>query len=249
MRPKALILHARGTNRDVDLCEALDLAGADCEIVPLTVLRRDNIDWGKFQMLGLAGGFSHGDSLGAGRLFALDLANYFSDQILEMNSRGSPIIGICNGFQALLRSGLLLGDSMPATLTHNSSGRFECRWVSVGIASQRSLWTEGLAAHLDCPVAHGEGRFVVSDADALILEANGQIALRYCDSKGDAAMGAHPQNPNGSVFDIAGVTNPEGNMLGLMPHPENHVHERQALGPSASALPLFSNGVKFAQEL
>jgi len=249
MRPKALILHARGTNRDVDLCEALQLAGADCEIVPLTVLRRDKIDWGKFQMLGLAGGFSHGDSLGAGRLFALDLANYFLDQMMEMNSRGLPIIGICNGFQALLRSGLLLGDAMAATLTHNSSGRFECRWVSVGIASQRSLWTEGLPAQFECPVAHGEGRFVISEADALILEANGQIVLRYCDSNGDPAMGAYPQNPNGSVRDIAGVANAAGNMLGLMPHPENHVRRRQAMGPCASSLPLFINGVKFAQEM
>ncbi len=245
-KPKVLVLHARGTNRDEDLCDALRLAGADPEIVPLTVLRRDKVSWDKYQMLALPGGFSHADSLGAGRLFALDLQNYFADELADMNQTGRPIIGICNGFQALVRTGLLPGDGMAATLTENSSGHFECRWVSLAVASQASLWTKGLSEPIDCPIAHGEGRFVLSDAAADHLERSARVVLRYSNAKGDAADGVYPLNPNGSVNDIAGITNAAGNMLGLMPHPENHVRKRQAVGEKSHAWPLFNNGVQFA---
>ncbi|MFV1991257.1 MAG: phosphoribosylformylglycinamidine synthase I [Acidimicrobiales bacterium] len=245
-KPKALVLHARGTNRDEDLCDALRLAGAEPEVVPLTVLRRDKIPWDKYQMLALPGGFSHADSLGAGRLFALDLQSYFAEELAAMNEAGWPIIGICNGFQALVRTGLLPGDGLAATLTDNSSGKFECRWVRLAVESQDSLWTAGLSEPIDCPIAHGEGRFALSDADLDKLERSTQVVLRYANTKGDAADGVYPMNPNGSVNDIAGITNASGNMLGLMPHPENHVRKRQAMGEKSYAWPFFRNGVQFA---
>ncbi len=261
MKPKALILLAHGTNRDHDAAEALRLAGADPEIVPLNLLRQGRRRFGDYQMLVLPGGFSYADALGAGKLLAIDLQAYFSDQIQAFVVSGKPVIGICNGFQALVKSGILPGrraaspaladDRHPeATLTFNARGRFECRWVTLKPVSQTCLWTRGLADLITCPVAHGEGNFQAVEADRL----KEQIALVYVCPDGSPAHGAYPANPNGSLLDIAGVCNPAGNVLGLMPHPENHIHPWQhplwRRGASAmSGLPLFENGVRYAAQL
>lgn len=258
-RPKALILLATGTNRDQDVAQALELAGAAAEIVPLRALRRSTIPWKNYQMLVIAGGFSFADALGAGKLLALDLIHYFSGEAAEFVAAGKPVIGICNGFQALVKAGLLPGNPAAAgpqaTLTFNQEGHFECRWVTLKPVSQLCLWTRGLADLIDCPIAHGEGNFVVSEPRvAQELSAASQIALVYAHADGTPAGGEYPANPNGSVLDIAGVCNPAGNVLGLMPHPENHVlpyqHPRWTRGEGrCSGLPLLINGVKFANEL
>ena len=230
MQPRALIVLATGTNRDRDTAQALELAGAAAEIVPLKQLRRDLRSWRDYQMLVVAGGFSYADALGAGKLLALDLQHYFSDQLTEFVEGSKPVIGICNGFQALVKAGILpyaasSGGLPPATLTFNQRGHFECRWVTIKPVSQVCVWTRGLAGLIDCPVAHGEGNFVVRDASLVEeLKASGQVALVYTHADGSPALGAYPQNPNGSVQDIAGICNPAGNVLGLMPHPENHIH-------------------------
>jgi phosphoribosylformylglycinamidine synthase subunit PurQ / glutaminase len=259
IRPKALILLANGTNRDHDVAQALELAGATAEIVPLQALRQSAHPWKDYQMLVVAGGFSFADALGAGRMLALDLVHYFSAEATEFVAAGKPVIGICNGFQALVKSGLLPGNSSGdpslATLTFNQAGHFECRWVTMKPISQVCLWTRGLVEPIECPVAHGEGRFLVDKlAAAQKLNEAGQIALVYTCSDGSLARGAYPANPNGSLLDIAGICNPAGNVLGLMPHPENHVlpfqHPRWARAEGrCSGLPLFVNGVKFANEL
>jgi phosphoribosylformylglycinamidine synthase len=257
LQPKALILHATGTNRDHDAAQALELAGAQPEIVHLNQLRRGERRWKDYQILLLAGGFSYADALGAGKLLALDLKVYFADQVRAFVAAGKPVIGICNGFQALVKSGIL-PDPAPqatgaplATLTFNAGGHFECRWVSLQPVSQTCLWTQGLSEPIYCPIAHGEGNFVARDfAAAAALTANDQVALVYARPNGQPALGEYPHNPNGSQLDIAGICNPQGNVLGLMPHPEDHIfphqHPRWTRGESAgSGLALFANGVRF----
>jgi phosphoribosylformylglycinamidine synthase I len=255
MKPKALILQARGTNRDLDVMEALVLAGADPIVVPLNHLRARKEDWRTFQMLILPGGFSYADALGAGRLLALDLNSYFADEINNYVTSGKPVLGICNGFQALLKSGILPGDHTSlrhSTLTFNARGHFECRWVTLAPISQTCIWTKNLSEGITCPVAHGEGNFQTSDPSlTTALSYHDQVALVYTHADGSPANGDYPANPNGSLLDIAGICNLQGNVLGLMPHPENHIHPTQhpkwsrGMG-GKSGLRLFENGVEAA---
>ncbi|GAB4502465.1 MAG: phosphoribosylformylglycinamidine synthase I [Anaerolineales bacterium] len=257
MKPTALILQARGTNRDLDVAEALALAGAEAIFAPLNELRAAKKRLADYQMLVLPGGFSYADALGAGKLLALDLNSYFEEQISTFVAAGKPVIGICNGFQALVKAGILPGGaeqaSLPATLTFNECGHFECRWVTLAPLSQNCLWTRGLKEQIICPVSHGEGNFQPLRASLLNgLAANDQIALTYVLPDGAPANGAYPFNPNGSALDIAAICNPAGNVLGLMPHPENHIypwqHPRHTRGEShGSGLALFQNGVEYCR--
>lgn len=258
MRPKVLVLQAHGTNRDTEAAQAFELAGARVEVVPLNQLRHGDKRWSDYQMLAIPGGFSYADALGAGKLLALDLQAYFADEVRDFIESRKPVIGICNGFQALVKAGILPGEPrrLAATLTFNAGGHFECRWVTLRPASSQCLWTRGLDQPIECPVAHGEGRFVVSDPNELVnLQSRDQIALIYARPDGVAAAGGtYPDNPNGSVADIAGVCNPGGNVLGLMPHPEDHVrpyqHPRWTRGESGHmGLKLFTNGVRYAAQL
>jgi phosphoribosylformylglycinamidine synthase len=261
MKPTALILLATGTNRDLDAALALELAGARVEIVPLNRLRSGERRWSDYQLLVLPGGFSYADALGAGKLLALDLQAYFADEVSEFVSQDKPVIGICNGFQALVKSGILPGNGpgsdytqSSATLTFNARGHFECRWVTLTPCSQSCIWTRQLSDNIYCPVAHGEGSFVTAGPQALFtLQQNDQIALRYALPDGAAASGSYPSNPNGSISDIAGICNRAGNVLGLMPHPENHIyshqHPRWTRGEIQGAgLALFRNGVAYAEQ-
>lgn len=284
MKPKALVLQARGTNRDYDVMEALTLAGADPVGVPLNDLRANKVNWNDFQMLIVAGGFSYADALGAGKLLALDLNSYFNEEIAAFVASGKPVIGICNGFQALVKSGILPGtnviarsgvaatqqppardriastlagtrnDTAQATLTFNAQGHFECRWVNLQPISQTCIWTQGLEDMITCPIAHGEGNFQVSGPSLVnMLTTNDQIALTYVFPDGSPSKGEYPANPNGSVLDIAGICNPAGNVLGLMPHPEDHIYPHQhpqwMRGISGqSGLALFENGVTYCRK-
>ena len=257
--PKALILLATGTNRDRDVAKALELAGADPVTVPLYGLLQEKRSWEEYQIMVIAGGFSYADALGAGKLLALDLQHFFADQAAEFVAAGKPVIGICNGFQALVKAGLLpsssfsSGSNLPGvTLTHNTCGHFECRWVTLKPVSQKCLWTRGLDALIECPVAHGEGNLTVSEPVLLQqMIDDDQIALTYVKNDGSPADGLYPFNPNGSVMDIAGICNPDGNVLGLMPHPENHVlpfqYPHWMDHPCHSGLPLFENAVRYVQ--
>jgi phosphoribosylformylglycinamidine synthase len=251
---KVLILHAPGTNRDGDMAEAIRLAGGEPEIVPLSRLRNNGKQWADYAMLALPGGFSYGDALGAGRLWALELQTAFEDLLHAFVESQRPVIGICNGFQVLVKAGILPGNGQTTTLTFNASGHFECRWVTLKPnASNPSPWFKNLPP-IFCPVAHGEGRFLLSEGQTLPQE---QIGLTYVYPDNKPANGEYPTNPNGSPQDIAGVTNPAGNVLGLMPHPEDHIFDYQHpnwarnefSGRSESGgmgVKLFENGLKMA---
>lgn len=261
LRPRALILHAPGTNRDHEAALAFRQAGADPEIVPLNVLRAGQRRVHDYAILVVPGGFSHADALGAGKLLALDLRTYFAEEVAAFVASGRPVIGICNGFQALVKAGLLrwgdngARDTINVTLTFNAAGRFECRWVTLAAVPSRCVWTAGLDELIYCPVAHGEGRFITKNPQAAdALQAAGQVALVYATPDGQPAGGAYPENPNGSTADIAGICNPAGNVLGLMPHPEDHVsryqHPRWMRGEAGQmGLPLFENGVRYAAQV
>lgn len=251
MSVKVLVLHASGTNRDREAAWACELAGAQPEVVHVNQLASGERRLGDYGMLVIPGGFSYGDALGAGKLLALALRLRFEEQLAAFVASGRPVIGICNGFQALVKAGVLPGDdAQQATLTFNRSARFECRWVTLQPERDSAcIFTRGLPEPVYCPVAHGEGRFLTDDLEKLVHRQ--QIALRYILENGSAADVAYPANPNGSEADIAGVCNAAGNVLGLMPHPEDHVvvwqHPRWTRGQGGRmGLPLFVNGVKYA---
>jgi phosphoribosylformylglycinamidine synthase subunit PurQ / glutaminase len=233
-RPSAIVLAAPGTNRDHDVACALQLAGAEPSIVSMLQIADNPELIAGAQILVIAGGFSHADALGAGRMFALSLQQGLGESLTKFVSDGHPVIGICNGFQTLVRAGLL-----PGALGHNTSGSFQCEWVQLQPQPSTCIWTVDVEP-FDCPIAHGEGRYAHPDVAG--LEAAGQVALRYS------------INPNGSVSDIAGVCDPTGVVLGLMPHPENHVvrrqHPQHTRGhTSALGLQLFERGVAHARSL
>ncbi len=266
-RPRVLILHAPGTNRDRDLAEACAQAGGFPEIVHINQILFGEREFAAYQMLALPGGFSYGDDLGAGRLWASDLTHRFSRDLDAFIAAGKPVIGICNGFQALVKAGYLPGPAprQRVTLSRNRRGAFECRWVRLRAQEgSRCLFTRELEEDILCPVAHGEGRLAVPDEPTRRgLWNEGLVALSYVAVADPAqasdpscrvavrAEAAYPHNPNGSVDDIAGICNAAGNVLGLMPHPENHIlaeqHPRRARGESGGlGSPLFRNGVAAA---
>jgi phosphoribosylformylglycinamidine synthase I len=256
-QPPVLILHATGTNRDREAAWAVELAAGRPQIVHVNELRERPARLHSAAMLILPGGFSYGDALGAGRLLASDLRWLFQDELARFIESGKPVLGICNGFQALVKGGWLPGPpaaGAQATLTRNASNRFECRWVWLEAdPAGPCVFTHGLTERIHCPVAHGEGRFLPRDQAVLAgLEARRQVALRYVTAAGGPAD--YPDNPNGSMAGIAGICNERGNVLGLMPHPEDHVvtwqRPRWTRGEAGgSGLVLFEQGVRYAAEL
>jgi phosphoribosylformylglycinamidine synthase len=252
-----LILQATGTNRDGDAAYAVELAGGHPVVLHVNELREDSHILHEHQMLVLPGGFSYGDALGAGRLLATDLRWLFQDEMAAFVDAGKPVIGICNGFQALVKSGWLPGPpdgQAKATLTRNMSNRFECRWVWLAPdPDSPCIFTRGLTERITCPVAHGEGRFVPRDEAVLAqLEANHQIAVTY--TKADGSAATYPDNPNGSTAAIAGICNANGTVFGLMPHPEDHIfpeqHPRHTRGEGGNlGLALFEQGIRYAAAL
>lgn len=237
-RVPALVITGPGTNRDRDVAAALEMAGADVRIVSSGDLAATPRHLDNARLAVVAGGFSYADSLGAGRMLALDLTLALGDRLHEFVGAGRPLLGICNGFQVLSRTSLL-----PGSLGHNAQGDFDCRWVVLERSERsNSVWTKGIDDPIHCPIAHGEGRYVHPDPTS--LAAAGQVALRY-----------RSTNPNGSIEDIAGVSDPSGLVLGLMPHPENHIvprqhphHRRGGGGPAHLGLRIFEAGVAHAKQ-
>ncbi|MFZ4636876.1 MAG: phosphoribosylformylglycinamidine synthase subunit PurQ [Pirellulales bacterium] len=251
LSPRALILRAPGTNCDHETAHAFERAGGIARRVHVRALAERPAIADDCQILCIPGGFSYGDDIASGRIFALELKTRLADALVKFRDRGGLVLGICNGFQVLLQTGLLLADPasgrQEASLAHNTSGRFIDRWVRLACGPGPCVFLRGLG-DLELPVAHGEGRFVLRDPARLgPLRAAGQLPLTYaCDDAG------RPTNPNGAVGDVAGACDPSGRVLGLMPHPERFIDATQhpswhgRLDPSASGagLTIFTNAVK-----
>lgn len=241
--PEALVVRAPGTNCDRETALALELAGARPTRIHVEALLAGAADLDRFGVLVLPGGFSFGDHLGAGALWAHRLGAA-QESLARFVADGRPVLGICNGFQALLKLGVLPG----GTLGANASGRYECRWVRL---ERPANATTPLLAGIDrisLPVAHGEGRYVAERETALRqVQERGNVALVYVDD--DGPTGAYPANPNGSAGAVAALANDAGNVLGLMPHPERAVLPGMAPAgrEDGVGLAIFRNAVAMAK--
>jgi len=251
--PQALILRAPGTNCDRDVSIALQCAGAQPQLMHIRELLRRPEALQRFQLLVLPGGFSYGDDAGAGKILAVELQHFLADALREFRNAEKLILGICNGFQVLVKAGLLLppDDEGPLlTLAPNTQGRYEDRWVHLAVGQTPSPFLTGLE-RMYVPVAHGEGRFLTRQDWILRgLEQTGQVALRYVSPAGDAE--GFPYNPNGSQGAVAGLCDASGRVLGLMPHPERHIFgtqhprwTREGLKKEGDGLQLFRNAVEY----
>jgi phosphoribosylformylglycinamidine synthase I len=258
MQPRTLVLRTAGTNCDGETAHACELAGAEAEFLHLNRLIENPQLLDAFQLLAIPGGFSYGDDIAAGRIFANQIVHHLSDALHRFVEQRKPVIGICNGFQVLVKTDLLPGPlngrrGQNCTLAHNECGRFIDRWVRVQPVESRCIWTKGMNEALELPIAHGEGRFV--PADDLVRRAlwdRKQVVLTYAAGEvgGDDSFAG---NPNGSVDGIAGICDESGLILGLMPHPERHVtpiqhpawSRRGALDGDGAGLRMFKNAVEF----
>jgi phosphoribosylformylglycinamidine synthase len=260
--PRVLILRAPGTNCDQETAFAFGQAGAQSETLHVNRVLENPRLFAQFQILCIPGGFSYGDDLGAGRILASQMRSHLVRELEQFKADGKLILGICNGFQVLVRSGVLLADqpsgqgqepTPAATLTRNDSGRFEDRWVQLQVVSAKCVFFSGIE-RMYLPVAHAEGKFVPRDA-ALLAQLNsaGQIALRYqSTSAAEPAAGRYPDNPNGAVDDVAAVCDETGRVCGLMPHPERYIdptqHPRWTRGEAhdpGDGLRVFRNAVAY----
>jgi phosphoribosylformylglycinamidine synthase len=219
LKPKALVLRAPGTNCDEETQFAFEMAGVDADRIHINrIIESPNV-LDEYQILCVPGGFSFGDDIAAGRILANQILNRLRDAVEDFRAADKLVLGICNGFQVLVKTGFIVppdNDGLCATLTWNDSGRFIDRWVKLKTAGEQCVFLKGLD-EIYLPIAHAEGKFVARDENILNeLESAGQLALRY-HSNGTS------ENPNGSSRDIAGVCDASGRVFGLMPHPERHV--------------------------
>ncbi len=263
-KPNVLVLKTAGTNCDKETAFAFKSVGAEVCSVHINLLIRRKKSLEDYQILAIPGGFSYGDDAGAGRILANELRFKLEQDLKKFISDGKLIIGICNGFQILVKAGILPGNenfSQEATLTLNDSAKFEDRWVYLKRPKTidhrpktQCIWVKDLPEIIYLPVAHGEGKFVAKD-DAVLksLKENNQIVFKYCDEKGKSA--GYPGNPNGSVEDIAGICDNTGRVLGLMPHPERHFLRQQhprwmrsGNGQFGDGAGVFQNGVNYVKK-
>lgn len=230
MKPKVAVLFTDGINREYETSFAFESAGADTELVHLNALFSGEKHLRDYQMIAFPGGFSFGDDVLSAKILANTLLHRLRLQIEDFISRDTLVIGICNGFQALVRIGVLpfreIGN-MNSSLIFNDSGKFESRFVRLRIEESNCIFTKGMEGQiLDVPVSHGEGKFIATDEVLQKLEDKKQVVFRYVNSNGHTTE-VYPANPNGSLNAIAGITDPSGKILGLMPHPECHVKKNQ----------------------
>ncbi len=255
MPVRVLILRTGGTNCDQETQFAFELAGATASRLHVNALRADPGRLDEYHILAIPGGFSYGDDLGAGTVLANELVATLKSGLDRFLEDGKLVIGICNGFQVLVKTGLLPALErwrQQATLTVNDSHRFEDRWVYLSAPETCCPLVES-GETLYLPVAHAEGKFVLEEDRLLArLHENGQVIYRYTDPEGEPA--GYPWNPNGSVGNIAGICDPSGRVVGLMPHPERHclpTHDprwpRRGLAREGEGLRLFRRAVHFAR--
>jgi phosphoribosylformylglycinamidine synthase subunit PurQ / glutaminase len=267
-KPKSLILFGNGINCEYETAYAHRLTGFDARLIHINALMEDPQVIHKYSFINLPGGFLDGDDLGAAKAQAIRWkyqkigvsGERFIDEAVKFVGDGKIILGICNGFQLLVKTGLLPGfggkyGSQPVTLTFNDSGKFEDRWVHLKVNHlTRCIFTKDMD-RIYLPVRHGEGKFVTATpGDLTTVEEDGHIALQYTDEKGDIT-GTYPDNPNGSAKAVAGICDATGRIFGLMPHPEAYVTctqhprwTRENLSEEGDGLKIFRNAFKYIVE-
>jgi len=256
----AIVLRAAGINCDMETEHALKSAGADACCLHINRIIEDPQVLDEYQILVFPGGFSYGDDVAAGKILANQIVHHLSGTIRKFIDDGKVVLGICNGFQVLVKAGILPGfdeglsaSENPVSIVDNDSGKFEDRWVHLEPAGDRCIFiTPGRRIYL--PIAHGEGKVVTKDVETLKkLKSQRHPAFRYVDANGN--QGPFPVNPNGSIDSIAGLTDSTGRVLGLMPHPERFVHRTQHPHwtrlkdiDEPDGMTIFDNAVRYIKE-
>ena len=255
-RVRVLVVRAPGVNCDEETVYAWQRAGADADLkhVNQVVEKPALID--DYQVVTFPGGFAYGDDVAAGVILAQHLTLHLAERLRALVERGGGLLGICNGFQVLVKAGLLPGNSLthsPArqvTVTFNDSAKFEARWVRLEVCTDHSIFLRQ-GEHLEMPVEHAEGKVIASEGAVVDeLTSSGQVAVRYVDTAGRTDV--YPANPNGSMAGIAGLCDKTGRVLGLMPHPERHQEHtnhplwtRRTLTGPPDGLKLFQRAVEY----
>lgn len=259
--PRVLVLRAPGTNCDKETAFAFEQAGGTTRPTHIRELLENVQLLGEHQILAIPGGFSYGDDIASGRILGNQLRKQLADALQSFRQADKLVLGICNGFQVLMKTGLLDMDDRQgpqATLAWNDNGRYEARWVHLQASPANCVFLAGVK-QMDMPVAHAEGKFMVRDQTVLdSLAATGRLVLRYTDSSQTAAAPeidpaiSYPANPNGAAGDVAGICDSTGRVLGLMPHPERfifaHQHPqwtRKGLTGAGDGMKLFENAVGY----
>jgi len=258
-KAKTLVLRTAGSNCDYETVHAFQHSGSDVSLIHINQIVAGKVGLSDYHILAIPGGFTYGDDISAGKILANELKYKLTDQLKKFVAAGKLIIGICNGFQVLVKAGLLPdihldNGKQSVTLAHNDSGKFEDRWIYLEPVSTKCVFTHGIEKIVYYPVAHGEGKFVPADESVLQqLTTNDQIVFRYTNP--DGAPAGYPWNPNGSVENIAGICDPTGRIFGLMPHPERHFHPthhprwtREGLKAEGDGAIIFRNAVAYVIE-
>jgi phosphoribosylformylglycinamidine synthase I len=255
---KAIVLRAAGINCDMETEYALELAGVQAQRMHINRIIEDKSLLDDYQIIVFPGGFSYGDDVAAGKILANQIKHHLYEAIKKFIDDGKLVLGICNGFQVLVKTGVLPGNNSAnnqdeVTITYNDSGKFEDRWVYLAPQTDKCIFIEpGRQIYL--PIAHAEGKVVTKDNETLEnLKSEGHIVFKYVDENGQE--GDYPINPNGSMDSIAGLTDTTGRILGLMPHPErfvrptHHPHwSRLKEKPASDGITIFNNAVKYVRE-
>lgn len=254
MKANICILRSDGTNCDFELFYAFEKVGGRCQFVHVNQLRNKEIKMSDFDLIAFPGGFSYGDDIASGKILAVEMISFLKDELEKFRSEGGLIIGICNGFQTLIRTGLLpfgnLGE-LDATLAPNDSGHFECRWIRlITEKNSKSPFLDGIENGGWYSVNHGEGKLLAEQKIIDEIEKKGLVVFRYVDETLTPTQ-KYPENPNGSINAIAGITDPTGQVFGMMPHPEKFVdltqypNWRRENIKKPHGLPLFENIIKY----
>ena len=225
--PRVLVIAGYGLNCEEETLFAFERAGISGSIIHINDLIADKTPLTHHQILAIPGGFSYGDDTGSGNALANRIRNNLWEELHAFLERDTLTLGLCNGCQTLVNLGLVPGSNnqygeREVALLHNSSHRYQCRWVTLNTHNSSSPWLKNIGL-IRVPVAHGEGCFTMSDDTLATLQTNGQIAFTYSDENGNPANGIFPANPNGSMADIAAITSENGRVLAMMPHPERAI--------------------------
>lgn len=257
-KAKVIVLRTAGTNCDYETVYGFRMVGADVDLIHINQLIKGEKELSPYHVFVIPGGFSYGDDIAAGKILANELKYRLREPIEQFVAEGKLIIGMCNGFQVMVKAGLLPGfsgisDIQEATLYTNDSGKFECRWVYLKhMDNGKCIFTRNIKETIYLPVAHGEGKFTTISQKTLdALEAGDQVVFKYVDPDGNCT--GYPWNPNGSDRNIAGICDSTGRIFGLMPHPERYLSKynhprwtREQLEEEGDGVAIFRNAVEYA---